>query len=299
MIRKSDNVTFKLVGGLGNQLFIWATAYSYARRTNRPVSLDASECTMWGEQLHGFGIPVDVPGPKYPDGLLPSRYKSHDNFLLNSLRYFRGEFRKIQLGSTFWENTQLGYDPSVFEGHRKKIVRGYFQSHKYFDIHETEIRGHLTNIKTLSSDFYRLESKLPQVFTAVNLRLAKDYSDAKSKFGIVGLGYITKALEIVDSSFPNRPKIVFTDDVGMARKLIPGAEMYVGSGDLNSPAEKIFLMSKCNSFIGSNSSFSWWAAYLIQDRSVMKIFPKPWFQDVKLNSNEIMPDGWLQIPINP
>ena len=56
---------------------------------------------------------------------------------------------------------------------------------------------------------------------------------------------------------------------------------------------EIFLQSKCTHNIISNSSFSWWGAYLNQNPTKRIIAPKKWFKDDM--KNDIVPDYWLTL----
>jgi hypothetical protein len=296
MSKKSEAVTFKLVGGLGNQLFIWATSYAFERKTSKSVILDASECTMWGEHLKDFNIIVDVPGPLNPDGILPTRFATKSNHIIDFLRALRTQLRKFRIGSTFWENPHLGYDPDVFKVKSGKVVRGYFQSHKYFQEYIHEIRDLLMQSALLSKNYLEFKRRLPPEYTVIHVRLGKDYKNSSSYFKLIDDSYLDNALQIIDSKFPARCKVVVSDDLELARILIPNADCYVGKDELSNPVDLLVLMSNSNSFIGSNSSLSWWGAFLMQDSQAIRIFPKPWFVDPKLDSRFLLPKDWIRIP---
>lgn len=296
MTTKSQAVTFKLVGGMGNQLFIWATSYAFAKKTNKKVILDASECTMWGEQLKYFNIDVDIPGPEKPDGILPTRFISKTNPIINFIRSIRTQYRKLRLGGTFWENPHLGYDEDVFKVEYGKTVRGYFQSHRYFQEFAAEIREALIQSAQLSKKYIALKQQLPFEYTAIHLRIGEDYQNSSSFFKMIDLPYIRNSIKIIDLKFPNRKKVVVTDDLDLARALIPSADFYLGKDELSDPVDILAVMSGSSSFIGSNSSLSWWSAFLMHDSQLIRIFPKPWFQDPRFDSLFILPDGWLRVP---
>ena len=59
--------------------------------------------------------------------------------------------------------------------------------------------------------------------------------------------------------------------------------------------EDLLLMSMCDNQIISNSSFSWWGAWLTRNKGV-KIAPKKWF-GVKgpSDQNDITPKNWITI----
>jgi hypothetical protein len=43
----------------------------------------------------------------------------------------------------------------------------------------------------------------------------------------------------------------------------------------------------------SNSSFSWWAAWLTDDKNKITIYPDPWYDRLNYNKN-IFFDHWLK-----
>ncbi|EHC0071351.1 alpha-1,2-fucosyltransferase [Escherichia coli] len=52
-------------------------------------------------------------------------------------------------------------------------------------------------------------------------------------------------------------------------------------------------MSKCKNNIISNSSFSWWAAWLNENKNKTVIAPSKWFKkDIK---HDIIPESWVKL----
>ena len=55
-------------------------------------------------------------------------------------------------------------------------------------------------------------------------------------------------------------------------------------------------MSLCDNNITSNSSFSWWGAWLNNNESKIVFGPKIWFgSEKKFISSDIIPESWLKI----
>ena len=58
--------------------------------------------------------------------------------------------------------------------------------------------------------------------------------------------------------------------------------------------DSFFLMSSCNHNIISNSSFSWWAAWIGDEKNKIVIAPQPWFNKIKYDK-KLTPDHWILI----
>ena len=293
---QKNAITVKLVGGLGNQLFIWAAAYSISKKQNLELIIDASECTQRGFELDIFGIKAAIKPNNPPNGILPTRFPKSQSKLLKFFRACRGKFRYLRIGKNFWERPG-GFDPTVFSIPAGKTLRGYFQSYKYFQDFLPEILEYLTlNIKTSSRYHDILGNLKDEQWVAIHVRRG-DYKQVSSSFGLVPEDYYHQALTRVESYFPNLKKYVFTDDIFESKILLPGCDGYISDNELGSGAERMLLSSHADALIGANSTFSWWTAILMSAEEHLKIFPDPWFAAKSLENKDFIPVGWGKIPI--
>lgn len=65
---------------------------------------------------------------------------------------------------------------------------------------------------------------------------------------------------------------------------------------------QLLIMSKCNHNIMSNSSYSWWGAYLNDYVSKIVCYPSQWFGEYyehKYDHEDMMPKSWVKIKSDP
>lgn len=74
-------------------------------------------------------------------------------------------------------------------------------------------------------------------------------------------------------------------------QIIPGR--YEMAPEHNTEVQDMNLMAGCQSQIGANSSFSWWAAFLNPNPNKVVICPKQWFVD-GIQRTELL-DSWILI----
>ena len=71
---------------------------------------------------------------------------------------------------------------------------------------------------------------------------------------------------------------IFSDDSNYAKNILSKLDIKYRLVDNNfNNAVNLYLMSHCKDNIIANSSFSWWAAYLNNNKNKKIISPKKWF----------------------
>lgn len=111
-----------------------------------------------------------------------------------------------------------------------------------------------------------------------------DYGDLLD-FGFCSKEYYEKSINLIASKLNNPKFFIFSDDIDGAKEMLninypkkfvdfkENDELFArGNGEL------LKLMSSCKHFIIANSTLSWWAAFLSENKDKMIITPEPWFQ---------------------
>jgi hypothetical protein len=113
---------------------------------------------------------------------------------------------------------------------------------------------------------------------------------------ICDLSYFHKALDIIKIKVNDPYFIIFSNDIPWCRENLPLDNCtYVDwNKDSNSYID-MQLMSSCKHNIISNSSFSWWAAYLNNFPDKIVISPKQWMNVPELDYSGLILKRWISI----
>lgn len=149
------------------------------------------------------------------------------------------------------------------------ILKGYFQSYKYFD--KIKVLNQFSiDEKTLKFIQLNYPEILKQRFTSIHVRRG-DYMKMLFKHPFSGLKYYQKAIDLIGR---NENFIVVSDDIKWCKKYLKLKRVIFVEN--TSPIIDLYIQSYCQNNIMSNSSFSWWGAYLNKN-GVKVIAPRLWF----------------------
>ena len=298
-------ITVKIHGGLGNQMFQYATARALSLRSKQKMRIDPAPLfditPRKNFQIREYRINNEFRLD--PPMNIRARWAVHIK-----LPFFDTAFNKFYpmlLGNVgYWkyvkEKTAL-FDSRINQLNGNVYLDGYWQSENYFKDFEDVIRSEFTFRHPISPVAQELERDI-KASTSVCVHVRRgDYVNiaiTKSIHDVVRDDYYEKAIKILKEKLGERIKVfVFSDDIGWCKKNLNFAtgmtfvdEKY---GDV-AVRDDLQLMSFCKHFIIPNSSFSWWAAWLSRHVNKMVIAPKKWFNN-NADTSTIIPQGWLRI----
>jgi len=229
----------KLVGGLGNQLFILNAAMGYAEKTGRKLAFAT--------------VPDNPHCPKDP--LISSLFP-----MIPTISLIGRRVREIPTGSCHeYVDLPNSSDDVV-------LIGGYCQNILYFP----------SRYCTFWNDFFKRLPKTPLRLDFKNLCFLHvrrgDYVNNTS-YEIDLIKYWRSALEQISC-----PVLLLSDDMAWASKelprLFPQIQWVIPSTPLTA-METLHTMSLCGKgAICANSTLSWWGAWLNPNRFI--VMPKPW-----------------------
>lgn len=283
-------INLKIKGGLGNQLFQYAVARSLALKNNVNINIDYSYYNQAGPDTPRQYL-LDLFKVKVADNHSANSVYEKIHLLHKVLRKI-GFKTRLYAKKYYFENG-VGFDSRVLELKDHIWLTGFFQSYKYFsdiaDILREEFK--LRAVFPVNSNITETES----VF--IHIRRG-DYvlNNAASRFfGLCSLDYYEGAIKLMKEKLTNPKFFIFSDDISWVKNnlKLDGA-VYVSDGKLQD-FEELSLMSQCHHAIMANSSFSWWGAWLIDNKDKIVIAPKQWFTNKHANTDDLVPLGWIKL----
>ena len=203
-------------------------------------------------------------------------------------------FRGIELlgeipnGIPVYEEKGYSFCPISYTGD-KIILKGYYQSYKYLDkeiceeIYKcpTEIQSHIDSLfRTLKRE------------KTVSLHVRRgDYLKLPHRHPFCGLDYYRKAISYFDDDYQF---IVLSDDIPWCKSHFKG-EKFIFVENSN-PLVDLYIQTCCRHNIISNSSFSWWGAFLNTSKDHVVIAPKRWYGPELSKTNpvgDLIPNNYI------
>lgn len=264
-------ISCNLQGGLGNQMFQIAATYALAKRNNDTALFNFETCHT---PLQGN------PSLKYKGNILHKVPNSTE--IKTSVVYHEPSFGY----------NELPYAPNL-------LLNGYFQSEKYFEDCKEDIKKMFKPDSSLIGITHNfLYPYWVQYNQTVFIHIRRgDYLKNPDYHPVCEVSYYEKAMAMFDE---NTAFIVVSDDMEWAKENIKGPN--VAYSPFDDEIMDFYLMTQCNNGIISNSSFSWWAAWLIPDTYWNRekghpnkkiIAPKKWFGPKgPKDTQDIIPKDW-------
>jgi hypothetical protein len=222
-------------------------------------------------------------------------------------------------------------------------INGYFQTEKYLKYIKKELLEDFQfkdQFENKSKEFMKISNGFDNVI-ALHVRRG-DISNNQNVYPTLTKKYIEQSIEYINKKLENKMTIknekyddgretgisilkteatknlflIFSDDHEYCKYQLkemfpPQSPKYAfflvpqrEDDHFKNEYMDLCIMSKCDHFITSCSSFSWWGAYLSQNKNKIVISPKPWFNinhpDGKrlcLQEKDVIPEDWIRIEL--
>ena len=258
-----DYVVGELQGELGNQMFIIAATIGFSEENGLV--------------------------PCFPALLTDERWNIPENFQAIFFR-LNGHAPNVRIRSIYNEPYfhYCKVPPS-----RNVLLRGYFQSEKYF-IH---CKDKVLNIFAPSEEIISyLTSKYGPILENSNTVSihCRDYRRDTEQ-----IYHLNCTREYYINAMKHFPKeslfVVFSNNIEWCKTIFSGIEENIIFIEGENRYHDLYLMSLCKSNIIANSTYSWWAAYLNRNPNKLVVAPRKWFGEAydMHNTEDLIPKSWI------
>ena len=279
-------------------MFQYAAGHALAYRHGTELRLDLSFYhnlqpghTPRNYLLNSFKITaqaVDCSGLSIDDG----QSWSHWGGVLSGFRAIAGSSKLRQ-----FREPDFAYTPDFERLPDNVYLDGYWQSERYFasvaDIIRTEFS---LDVKMRGRNAEIAHKITTTESISVHVRRGDYVTDPSiaSVYQVCGAEYFHHCMELIVKDFPAAHFFIFSDDQEWVRSnLSPKFRALVV--DYIGPEKAVYdlsLMSMCRHNIISNSSFSWWGAWLNANPGKIVYAPLRWFRKEGMEEQSPVPTSW-------
>lgn len=297
-----NKVIVRIKGGIGNQLFCYAAAKRLALFRKAELIIDNRTGFIRDYeykreyQLDHFNISDRIATPK--ECMMP--FERYRRYILKRI-----SARKPFDSRKYIEQENYDFDKRLLEikTNRTIYLDGYWQSELYFTDIEKTIRKELEFIPPtdrINQDF----AAQIKTTNAICLHIRWfDPPETKKTTDIsnnIDKNYYNKAVELICAQTINPHFFVFSDYPEETKRFLSvdlNKTTFIShnKGDENAYAD-LWLMSLCKHFVIANSTFSWWGAWLSNNRSKVVIAPACKINGISAwGFKGLLPETWIKL----
>ena len=278
-------VVIGLDSGMGNQMFQYALGYALSHNKCVDLYIDLSFFSLNARPyaLNHFNISAK----EFSIPQLPSENTSY-RVIWKVVKLFKlGMFKTLFIRED--SKDYYKYRPEYFVTNKNMYINGFWQNYRYFDAYKNDLKNEFTiKNQKITKQMQKLIDEVQEVESvAIHIRKG-DYS--KCDGWMLSDDYYLRAIE----QYYNKKVVfyVFCEDIECIKKIMEGTNYVVVSKNFNlDDVQEFWVMKSCKNHIISNSTYSWWAAYLADSGKTIAPVFKWW-------GNDFYPDDWTKIEVN-
>jgi len=296
----------RICGGLGNQMFRYAANRAYSLENNSETVLYINLNKKVDHEIFGLkhcSLPDDI---KYCDNdNLPTSFLYKLLTAIYNHKFFRIFTFQIKINRLIIRmlnpiliNSGIFYYPvgymKIKKCKKEKILlEGAFQSIRYFEKYDDIICNELQIKDIISNKNQKLYNKIcSSNSVCIHIRRG-DY--VNTVYDVCNKEYYEKAISLISKKVLNPNFMVFSNDIDWVKGNINFGDNSVTYIDGNNQFEDMKLMYSCKHFIIANSSYSWWAQHLCDNKNKIVVAPSKWMKNEQ--HKDIYEEGWTLIDV--
>jgi len=302
-----DKVIIRLSNNLGNQMFMYASAFAFAKKLNRELFIDNETAFKNSVKIHNYNLDIfnfnSKIAPKY------LKFLGISGYIRRKYLKYIDKFSKIK---RFYieekhDNKSTVYEKKIFDGYFKEklFVEGHFESENYFANYSNEIKNEFSfkeeNIYKKNPYYSDIKNSNSVCLCVRQNRFSEKKREISQKdinesliFTKDQINYIIKAIDLIKSKVTNPKFFLWSNDY-------EGLDSYFSKNEYsrissNNIGLDLFLMSNAKHFIVVPSAYNWWGAWLSNNNNKIIIRPSDNnFRNFSINNSDFWPSKWLKI----
>ena len=274
-----------MLGRLGNNLFQYAFGRALAEKHGCGLVLDATLFNSgdWKQvsNLRRLPLKAKISRPLHLVSRTVKKLSGRHPYEFSGRPIIREE------------GADHRFDASMLDAPSNSLLAGWFQSPRYFESVEKELRKEL-RLDLVVDPNEKLEDALNS-FDSVAVHVRRTDFLVQPVFQVCGESYYQRTMMMMRERLDRPRFFIFSDDPEWCRAHFTGAdeEVVVLPGSSTDPLVDLHFMSLAKHHVIANSSYSWWAAWLGRKEGQIVLTPDRWFAS-EINSpiEERLLAGW-------
>ena len=298
-------IIVKISEGLGNQLFMYANAFSLSKKNNLEFYIDPfsgyfKRKHAYKYYLNRFQITSKLATSEY----IFSNYFKHN---LKKLLIFFDNFKKYKkfVFEKKSKNKECKYNPlDLSLTSNNFYLDGNFESEKYFLNYRDEL---LNEFKIKNSDIF-INNKYFNLINNKNVisicvrqnRFSERIKNMSNKKSILKsqlfvketIDYVYKSISYFDKIIKDPIYLVWSNDFNGLDKYFDTNKFIFVENHNDKVLTDFYLLTQCKYFIVGPSTFNWWGAWLSPHKDKICLRPK----NLNPSKNiDFWPEKWIAI----
>ena len=259
----------KLGAGLGNRLFQYASIKGFAKKIDMDINI------------------ADIEHSHHE---INNSYKWFNDKIINDINTQQILNIDYEYNQPYDEHLGCATNTDIFKSYKNIKIHGFFQYEQNFLHIKDELQYMFRESDNIKYLLDKYEETLPFKYkdaTVLHIRLG-DYINFQKHF--INLeNYYKRCIDILYEKNKDINIIILCEDPQNIKYIYNSLLQYISSNNLNTIIKEqnnnhsvefdLYLMTRCKNIICSNSTFSWWGAWLNTDPDKTVFIPNKWLND--------------------
>ncbi len=297
----------RIAEGLGNQLFMYANAFSLSKDLDYDLYVDDKSGFIKTKNFRNYYLNEFNLSSK----IIPDNEKFDTTFLnlkrkiLKQIDFFKTKKSFLIEKKSLNKNTKF-YDIKKKNYSNRLYVEGHYESEQYFLKHRNDLLKEFSfknenNFK--KNMYYEMIKSSSENIVSISIRTNRFSEREDNRFNNISknkssqfthdtIEYVYRAIKNVKINIPNAKFLIWSNDFSGLREYFPQNEFIFIDNKIDKIHNDFYLLSLCKNFIVGPTSFHWWGAWLNKNSNKICFRPKNLNPS---NNNDFWPKNWISI----